>query len=489
MLASRQGPNIILIIAEQLRGDMLGYMGCADASTPFLDQLATTSCVFTQHFTVHGKCVPARAALYSGRYAHCGGHRTLGIELQAHEPSLAKILKEHGYYTILSYKNHTVDARILREQFDEHWLEGLNGKKDVSLFDYTPQMTSHPRNLGNKYADNYLFGRLALDERAHQDYLAAERAAAFIRSRPADAPPFFLNINFDFAHTPYGIMEPYYSRALEKTKKLFAPGQGTGKPAFMKRLSELYGFARLDEEDRRELLACYHGMISYVDARVAEIYAALRDSGQADNTIFIFTSDHGDFAGQYDLPEKWDTALYDCLLHVPLLIHYGSRFTPARIDALTESVDVLPTILELAGIPAPYGVQGRSLCPLLTGAAREHKAYVFAEGGHEAELLKIRTRHDPYRDVVVGYQHKEALRTTMPDALRKAKMIRTAQYKLVYRVTDRCELYDMVNDPDEMTNLYDEPQYTAVRDELKELLLRHLIETEENLPFDPNPIA
>ncbi len=486
---SRQRPNVLLIIAEQLRGDMPGYAGRRDAETPFLDALAQRSAAFHAHFTVHGKCVPARAALYSGRYAHCGGHRTLGIELHAHEPSLAKILKEHGYHTILTFKNHTVDTRILREQFDEHWRAGMNGEKGISVFDYRSETTSHPRALGNKYADNYLFGRLNFDERQHQDYLATERAAAFIRScKPGDAP-FFLNLNFDFTHTPYGIMEPYYSRFMRKPLQVIPGDPGHGKPAFMQRLSELHGFARLDEHDRRELLACYLGMASYVDARVADVYRALEESGQLEDTIIVFTSDHGDFTGQYGVPEKWDTALYDCILRVPLIIQYGRQVQAARFDVLTESIDVAPTILELAGIPAPYGLQGRSLCGLLRGETGGHREYVFAEGGHEKELLEVTTHHNAYRDMVVGYQHKERLRTEMPDALRKAKMIRTARYKLVYRIKDRHELYDVAADPHEMNNLYGSAGYDAITVELQTRLLEHLIETEENLPFDADPIA
>ena len=119
----------------------------------------------------------------------------------------------------------------------------------------------------------------------------------------------------------------------------------------------------------------------------------------------------------------------------------------------------------------------------------EHKEYVFAEGGHEKELLQMRTQHNAYRESVVGYQHKERLRTVMPDTLRKAKSIRTRRYKLVYRIKDRHELYDMQDAAQEMKHLYGAPGYAAVAAELQRTLLEHLIETEENLPFDSDPIA
>ena len=163
-------PNIVMIIAEELRADMLGYMGCECAETPFIDSLAESGVVFSKHHTVHSKCVPSRAALYSGRYIHVDGHRTLGIHLQQHEINLAKILRTNGYHTALCLKNHTVDETIMTDSLDERWCGDNLPGASVSYADYTTTTTSNDRSEGNKYGDNYLFGKLALDESDKIDY-------------------------------------------------------------------------------------------------------------------------------------------------------------------------------------------------------------------------------------------------------------------------------------------------------------------------------
>jgi len=481
-------PNIIMIIAEELGQDFLSYAGNPDSSTPFLNQLSEKGVTFCNHFTVHGKCVPSRGALYSGRYCHNGGHRTLGIHLQENEISLARELKEHGYQTILIGKNHTIDDSILADQFDHHWRGGINGRKSIGYAAYNEQTTSNCRQKGDPRADNYLFGKLNLREDQVIDYAHTERLCDFIKCGEK-GKPFFANLNFNYTHPPYEIMEPYYSQFMSKDLTLFPEGTGLNKPAFMYELSKLYGFDRLSKQDRKELLACYYGQLAFVDNRVREIYETLEQQNMLDNTIFIFTADHGDLVGQHGITEKWDTIFTDSIMKIPLIIHYPPLFKGKKLDTITENIDILPTLLELLGIKAPYGIQGRSLLPVATGNQSEHKKYAFAEGGHEKELLDIEIEPDEFRQIVVGYLNKALMRDKFPDSLRKAKMIRTKDYKLVYRIKDKNELYDMKNDKYEHTNLYDDDRYKKTVEELEKILLDHLIESEENLPFDPVPIS
>jgi hypothetical protein len=142
-----------------------------------------------------------------------------------------------------------------------------------------------------------------------------------------------------------------------------------------------------------------------------------------------------------------------------------------------------------AGIDAPYGIQGKSLVPLLNGTEDTHKEYVFSEGGHEKELLGIKITPNEDRQLIVGYLKKAAVREQEPDSLRKAKMSRTRNCKLVYRIKDRNESYDLQDDSLEQDNRYDDPQFAGRIRHMEKMLLDHLIETEENLPFDPAPIS
>lgn len=481
-------PNIIMIIAEELGHDFIGYAGNQDCETPFLDELSGKSVTFCNHFTVHGKCVPSRVALYSGRYCHNGGHRTLGIELQPGEISLAAITKANGYHNILIGKNHTIDNSILMEQFDEHWQGGTGAVKAVRYADYNDETTSNDRSPGNPCADNYLFGKLNVNEDQVIDYVHTKRLCNFLET--ADhTRPFFINLNYSYTHPPYEIMEPYYSRFMDKDLKLFPAEVGSGKPEFMYQMSEMYGFDRLTEFERKEMLACYYGQLAFVDARVKEIYQCLQDSNLLDNTILIFTADHGDLVGQHCIPEKWDTVFSDSIMKIPLMIHYPASFNPHCSDAMTENIDILPTLLEMTGIDKPYGIQGKSLLPILESQTDSHKDYVFAEGGHEKELLDIEIAPDEHRLLIVGYLKKAEMREVYPDSLRKAKMIRTSGYKLVYRIKDRNELYDLQKDPLEQINLYDKPEYRELVQKMEKMLLDHLIESEDNLPFDPCPIS
>lgn len=478
-----------MLIAEELGQRFLGYAGNTEAETPFLDELSRKSVTFNHHFTVHSKCVPSRAALYSGRYCHNGGHRTLGIALQENEISLADILRKHGYYNILAMKNHTVDTSILMQQFHEHWTRSIDDRKPFGYNDFTAENCSHPGGgHGEKHADNYLLGRLNIAETEVQDYMSTERACKFITEYDRDQP-FFMNINYDYVHPPYAIMEPYYSHFMEKELTLFPNHPGENKPDFLYKMSKLYGFDRLSETDRKEILACYYGQLKFIDIRVREIYEALEKSGKLDNTVLIFTSDHGDMAGHYGIPEKWDTLFSDFIMNIPLIIHFPERFKPLSTNALTENVDILPLLLELTGIEAPYGIQGSSPYALMTGESDRHKDYVFGEGGHEKELLEIDIEPMDFTRKLAGYKLKWDMREKYPDSLRKAKMIRSDKYKLVYRIKDKHEFYNLEDDPLEMDNLYDAPDYQPIIAELKDKLLRTLIETEDNLPFDPVPFA
>ena len=150
-------PNIILILTEELRSDFLGYTGNKDSETPFLDKLANESVTFLNHFTVHSKCVPSRTSLFSGRYPHVGGHRTLGIFLRKGEINLAEILKNNGYYNAITQKNHVIEEKILMDYFNEFW-SASNKKKGVEK-EHNKSLPAYPQIPGNKYADNYVQDR------------------------------------------------------------------------------------------------------------------------------------------------------------------------------------------------------------------------------------------------------------------------------------------------------------------------------------------
>jgi len=149
-----------------------------------------------------------------------------------------------------------------------------------------------------------------------------------------------------------------------------------------------------------------------------------------------------------------------------------------RIGSLVELVDLLPTTLELAGIPVPAYAQGRSLVPVATGSVVSHRDAVFSQGGVERELLSHAVRMNGVNRTTV----KQQVLLDFPESLLRAKMVRTTTHKLIYRLSGEHELYDLTTDPNEFVNRYQDPTLVAVRRDLQERLLRFLIENEPNLP-------
>ena len=199
-------------------------------------------------------------------------------------------------------------------------------------------------------------------------------------------------------------------------------------------------------------LAKYYGLVSEVDHHVGRIIETLEQTGQIENTIIVFTSDHGDMMGDQGLIGK-GPMLFDSVLRVPLIFYFPPAL-PAGVvvEGMTEQIDVMPTLLEMAGIDVPANVQGVSLLPMINGDAKG-KEVIFSEYGQGLTGDKS-----------------------------KMKMARTEQWKLVYTYGDTSELYDLVNDPDELVNLYGHPEYQDA--ELR--MMRHLMDwVNETEPYRP----
>jgi len=236
-------------------------------------------------------------------------------------------------------------------------------------------------------------------------------------------------------------------------------------------------------------------MISKVDALIGRVLDCIRDQGLLEESLIIFTSDHGDFAGQYGLCEKYDTVLADCLLRVPCLLRMPGLARGARITALTQHVDLPPTMLALLGIDhvASWKIHGQSLLPVIAGQHRP--LAVFADGGHEAEM---RRRHDPSSlwrvDAVSGHRHqatagKQHTYHFAPESMARCCMVRTEHHKLVMRETGEHELYELENDPWELDNRFGDPGLSALTQQLMEQLLRWQLRTMQDTTYHPLVLA
>lgn len=464
-------PNLVLLCPDELKAAALGLYGGLAQTSPYLDRASRGAAVFTQCHTVHPKCVPSRAALLTAQYPHVGGHRTLQLHVRAGEPNLIRELRQHGYQTALVGKNHVVEPDILPETFDRWFPDG--GRNTLEPADGGMRL---PRGT-------YWVGEDPVLLEEWRDRVNTRQALNWIERERDPARPFFLWLNWDSPHPPYKVPAPYYGRT-DRSRVAIPPRDDyRGKPAYLRRLAETYGVSGLSDDDWREIAATYLDMVTFIDAEVQLFTERLQQMGLTENTIVALWSDHGDFAGEHQLPEKWDTSFYDCITRVPLIIWAPGRVAPRRSDALVESIDLLPTLLELAGVPVPRGLQGRSLGPILRGEAQEHRDLVFCQGGQETEMFDRVVAANAKPRPCQAYQMKQQALVDEPSINARAKMIRDRRWKYCWRIGGPEELYDLQDDPHELTNLAGDARHAATLETYRLKLIGKLVEAETVSPY------
>jgi choline-sulfatase len=494
-MANPRPRNLIILHADEMRGDCVGFAGNREVATPHLDAFAAGATVLARHFTVHGKCVPSRVAMMTGRHAHSDGVRTVMEEnvMPASQPDLMKTLATHGFETAVFGLNHC-------------WADFWNGNRPHGTVDWHsyvadfadltdlvrpvpgPGSRADAPHLGDGFD---LRGRRTDPLPAFSDDSRAACAIRYLEQVRDRSRPFFMQLNLSAPHPPYIVEEPWYSQVDPARLTLFprALPQGATLPLRAMRRHRT-GEGEIPEAALRAVLATYYGMIAKVDHLMGRVLAVIRAQGLFEDSVVVFTSDHGDFAGQYGLCEKFDTVLADCLLRVPCAVHIPGHPGGRRIDALTQHIDLPPTMLELFGIaPGPeWIIQGSSLLPVLSGEKRPQA--VFADGGHEAAMrarfnAEIWGRHGDGQPVkaTAGKQHTYHHE---PDSMARCSMVRTEHHKLVMREVGGHELYDLDRDPWEMVNRFGDPALATVQADLMERLLRWHLRTVADKPFQPH---
>lgn len=467
-------PNFIFILADELRADAVHCIDNQPIQTPNIDGLAAQGVVFTNNFTVHTVCSPSRCSLMTGWYPHTFGHRTLYRLLRPYEPNLLKYLKSNGYFVQWNGKND-----LLAEA---SFADSVTRRSAATA--PAPIWPANPFPPDHRFFKSFYFGRRGQADRApyqDMDWVWIQEAIAFLESPPPQ--PFMLYLPLVFPHPPYTVEEPYFSMYDRGSVRPPLPAMLDDKPHFMRELHRAYGVDRLGEDDKREIVATYWGMVTRFDDLVGRLLRALDSSAVADNTVVVLMSDHGDYVCDYGLTEKWWTGLQDCLIRVPLVIRLPGRAGGRRVDSLAETIDILPTILDLAGIPPQHTHFGRSLLPVISGDTDEHRSVVFAEGG-QVPGEGDQTLETIWRAGTI-YHDKTRLQHDDPTLLAKATMIRTEAWKYVARLNGQEEeLYDLEADPQELTNLAGRGTHLDVVADLRNQLLQWFLATGDAVPFD-----
>ncbi|MFO7872000.1 MAG: sulfatase-like hydrolase/transferase [Kiritimatiellia bacterium] len=488
-------PNIIIFNPDQWRGDVLAHMGNPGAVTPNLDRFAATEGVsFRNAFCQNPVCTPSRCSFMSGWYPHVRGHRSMARMLhQPDDNNLLKLLKDNGYTVWWGGKNDLVPGQLGFEEYaDVKYARGYGEILDPDV--KPPEHPLYPPARREDCAGNgefYSFYRGKIEKgdapyARDWDWANVEGAVDYIRNYK-DEKPLCLFLAIAYPHPPYSVEDPWYSLIDRGKIPPRAPGPEScqGKCGFMKAYHDRIECGDWPEERWRELRGVYYGQCARVDHQFGMVVDALKEAGMYDDSAVFFFPDHGDFTGDYNLVEKHQICFEDCLTRVPFLIKppAGVAVQPGTREAMVELIDFPATVENLTGLKLPHPHFGRSLLPVLAGGTDNHRDAVFCEGGRleeETYVAYADMRKPPTPDGV--YWPKVSLQQERLEFLGKAVMVRNRRYKLVKRLYEADELYDLERDPGELKNVYGKPEYEEARRDMEDRLLKYYLETSDVVP-------
>lgn len=489
--------NILFITADEMRADATGFMGNPDCRTPNLDRLAARGTVFENHFTVHGKCVPSRIAMLTGRYAHTDAIRTVNAtnHIPRGTPNAPEALRARGYETSVFGLNHVWDndyfygktqdggAAVDYQSFSKPEFDSL-AKRDLPV----PAGQTAPAAIREELAMIDYSGCVEGKLTGFHDVNRADQAVHYLKHVRDRSKPFYLQVNLSKPHPPYAIPEPYYSMVNRDALTPWPYDLPENATLHLRKQRELRLGNNISEAALRELQAVYYGMCAFVDNCIGNVLDALDAEGLWEDTLVVFCSDHGDFAGQYGINEKWDTAMQECILHVPMIVAGAGLPEGKRFSGLTEHVDIAETFLDITGTATgPEWVRhGESLLPCVRGESSGKEA-VFADGGHEASM-RARFNRPVWQEKQDGRKTKatggkQLVYSECPDTMARVNMVRTDTWKLAIRETGGNELFNIKDDPHEMNNLFGKPGHEAVIIDLQRRLIEWNLKTAQDRPF------
>jgi choline-sulfatase len=460
-MATTQKPNILLIMADQLIPQLTGAYGHPVVQTPHMNRLAEGGARFDAAYSPCPVCAPTRASMLTGRFVSNIGAYDNAAAYSCEEPTIPHYLTLSGYDTVLSGKLHAIGP-------DQ--LHGFSRRFTTNIypadFAWVPvRGVEHPSE--RSHALNYVgeavqVGRWSdchsSDEEAHFraiEYLRAKRIQKDATNpKPGSERPFFLHVSYHHPHEPFWPPQEYWDLYEDADIEI---------PSFPDNLDETYstldrwvnvyhGIRKAPQlrqpESLRRLRRAYYALVTYVDNRVGELLAALQETGFADDTLVIFSSDHGDMLGERGMVQK--RTFYEFSSRVPLIIHFpDGRAAGMRLPAPVNMVDLLPTLLDLVEFPESerLPMDGSSLLPLINGDDQDDRvtfSEFHAQGSHATCF-----------------------------------MVRQGRYKYVYIHGYDSQLFDLENDPGEWHNLAGQPDFAAIEAHLKALILSR---------FDPDAI-
>ncbi len=418
-------PNILFMIADDHRHSAIGALGIEKVKTPTFDLMMAEGTTFTQaHImgsTSGAVCMPSRGMLMTGRNLFATPD-----PLPDDAPLLPELLQQNGYTAFATGKWHNRRGSYARafNSSGKVFFGGMDDQYAMPVNDFDPSGEYSPDET--YIADGF------------STTIFTDEMIEFLSTRQADDDPFFAYIAFTSPHDPRTAPPPY--------DKMYHPDEIELPPNFMPehpfdigirdiRDEVLADYPRTEQEVRQHI-ADYYGMISHMDADIGRILTTLDERGLSENTIVIYTADHGLGVGQHGLMGKQN--LYDHSMRIPMILRGPGISAGVRRDALVYLLDMFPTLLERAGVAVPAGQDGHSLNPLLDGLTNKHRRLIFSayQGVFGNPLGR------PYQ-----------------------RSIKDERFKLIKSVLDGAvtwQLFDLREDPWELNNLVGQADYDAV---------------------------
>ena len=480
-------PHIIIFNPDQFRTDALHHMGCEASVTPNFDRTVMEDGVsFSNAFCQNPVCTPSRCSFMTGWYTHVHGHRTMYHMLREHEPVLLKILKENDYYVWWGGKNDLIPGQNDPLEYCSY-LNRTKRSTKQNLHE-TAEKWRGPKDGDNYYS--FYAGKIDSGESGtyiDNDWAQVLDAIDFIKTYDGEKP-LCIYLPIGYPHPPYGVEEPYYS--MIDRDKMIPPlkpyDNWEDKPSILKGIRINQKMTGWSEERYTELKATYLGMCARVDAQYGMLLDSLREKGIYDDSAIFTFSDHGDFTGDYGLVEKTQNTFQDCLTKVPFIIKPPKSIDvkPRISGAMIELIDFTATVFEMAGIVPGYTHFGKSLTPVIEGKTDELRDAVFCEGGRMPDEKHCNEYQSKSAETDFLYSPRISLQLGDGPEHSKAVMCRTKEFKYVYRVGEKHEFYNIVEDPAEYDNLIDDEKYSSVLTELKIRMLKFFVETGDVVPFE-----
>ena len=462
-------PNIVLICVDQMRRDCISAHGNTEIETPTLDTMIRKGCTFTHAYSAVPSCIPARAALHTGLSQE--HHGRVGYQdgvTWKYPHTLAGEFSKAGYHTQCIGKMHVSPARnllgfhnvVLNDGYMHHgraynekvydnfsgcndylyWLKKEKGI-DCDLIDDGMEVNSW-------VARPYLY-----EEKYHHTNWTVSQSIDFLRRRDPDKP-FFMMTSFVAPHPPYTPPQFYYD--MYKDRSLAAPVLGDWiDTEDLEQNSRIYNTDRgiIPPEAQKRAKAAYYGSITHIDHQIARLLQAVFEYRQLNHTVFVFVSDHGEMLGDHHLFRKF--LPYEGSSGIPLVFYDPGNLLGLRhnqeITSLAELRDIMPTLLDIAGLPIPASLDGKSLLPVMRGEISKTR-----------ELL-----------------HGEHTGAENPDGLGNQFLVSERDKFIWFSRTGREQYFDLKKDPFELHNAIDDPEYQPRINDLRQKLIDILKNREE----------